>query len=57
MIMEYRDPVHHIKGALKGLIISAAGAALAAGIVEIAAKYIYIYRSKAYNDYHSKLNT
>jgi len=55
--MEYRDPVHHIKGALKGLIISAAGAALAAGIVEIAAKYPYIYRSKAYNDYHSKLNT
>ena len=57
MIMEYRDPVHHIKGALKGLIISLCRCRPRAGIVEIAAKYIYIYRSKAYNDYHSKLNT
>jgi hypothetical protein len=35
MLRAYKKPIHHIKGACKGIIISAAAAVLAAGIVEV----------------------
>ena len=35
MVAEYRNPVHHVKGALKGVVIGVAAAALAGGMVEI----------------------
>lgn len=35
MVNEYKDPVHHIKGAFKGVVIGTIAAALAGGIVEI----------------------
>ena len=34
MVNEYRNPVHHIQGACKGIVIGVAVATLAAGIVE-----------------------
>lgn len=35
MVKDYRNPVHHIKGACKGVAISLIAAALSAGLVEI----------------------
>jgi hypothetical protein len=35
MVKEYKNPIHHIKGACKGIIISVVAAVLAAGIVEV----------------------
>lgn len=35
MIEEYKNPIHHIKGACKGIIIGSIAAVLAAGIVVI----------------------
>ncbi|MGL5435313.1 MAG: hypothetical protein ACRDBO_07935 [Lachnospiraceae bacterium] len=35
MVKEYKNPIHHIKGACKGTIIAIIAAALAAGIVVI----------------------
>jgi len=35
MVKEYKNPIHHIKGACKGFLISVAAATLAAGIVEV----------------------
>jgi len=35
MVREYKNPIHHIKGACKGVIIGIIAAALAAGIVVI----------------------
>lgn len=35
MIAEYKNPIHHVKGACKGIIIGIVAAALAAGIVVI----------------------
>jgi len=35
MVREYKNPIHHIKGACKGTIIGIIAAALAAGIVVI----------------------
>lgn len=35
MINEYKNPIHHIKGACKGVIIGTIVAALAAGVVEL----------------------
>lgn len=35
MAAEYKNPAHHIKGALKGILIGVVAAALAGGIVEI----------------------
>lgn len=35
MVADYKNPVHHIKGAVKGVVIGLAVAALAGGIVEI----------------------
>jgi len=35
MVKEYKNPIHHIKGAFKGIIIGFIAAALAAGIVVI----------------------
>lgn len=35
MVKEYKNPIHHIKGACKGIIIGIIAAALAAGIVII----------------------
>ena len=35
MVNEYKNPIHHIKSACKGIIISVVAAAFAAGIVEV----------------------
>lgn len=35
MVKEYRNPIHHVKGACKGIVIGVVTATLAAGIVEI----------------------
>ena len=35
MVKEYKNPIHHIKSACKGTIISVVAAVLAAGIVEV----------------------
>lgn len=35
MVKEYKNPIHHIKGACKGIVIGIIAAALAAGIVTI----------------------
>lgn len=35
MVAEYKNPIHHIKGAIKGILIGTVAAALAGGIVEL----------------------
>jgi len=35
MVSEYKNPIHHIKGACKGIIIGIIAATLASGIVVI----------------------
>lgn len=35
MVKEYKNPIHHVKGAGKGIVIGIIAATLAAGIVEI----------------------
>lgn len=35
MVAEYKNPIHHIKGAIKGIVIGVVVSALAGGIVEL----------------------
>lgn len=35
MVAEYKNPIHHIKGAIKGILIGTVAAALAGGIAEL----------------------
>ena len=39
MVNEYKNPVHHIKGACKGIIIGVVVAALSGGMVEIISRF------------------
>ncbi len=41
MVAEYRNPIHHIKGAFKGVVIGTLAAFVAASIVELVSKLIY----------------
>lgn len=35
MVAEYKNPIHHVKGAAKGVVLGLISASLAGGIVEI----------------------